>query len=102
MSNTGAEYIVYKFKKIQLKVNGKVIIGKDENTSVSNYDFVSYRLAHQIQNALGEEKVKSIEISDLDASSEAVNQLLRLLVKLNFAEEGLEGLYLYGWHSGME
>ena len=88
------EYIAYKFKRILLKINGKDIIGEDGYKSAYYYDFVSYRVAHLIQNALGEEKVKSIEIKSLDASSEAVNQLLRFLDTLDFAEKGLESLTL--------
>ena len=105
MCNAGAEYISYKFKKIFFKVNGKDIITGDRDflnrELARDYDLVSYRLIHQIQNALGSEKVHLIELSELEASSEAVNQLLRLLVTFDFAEEGLDELELWRWNSGI-
>ena len=81
-----------------VKINDKTIIG-DDNSYAEDYDFVSYRVAHKIQDTLAGAKVSKINISDLFASSEATSQVLRLLDDLEFADDGLKELIFYDWRN---
>ena len=45
-----------------------------------------------------DDKALSIELSFLNASTETTNQLLELIVGLEFAKEGFKELILNEWH----
>ena len=56
----------------------------------------------KIQHTLGEEKVQKLDLSELTATSEDLNQLLRLLDNLKYADDGLRELKFHDWRQMVE
>ena len=99
---TGSEYIAYKLYEVYFSINGESILKVEKGSSIESKQFVSYRVAHKTQNILMDNKASSIVLSNLNAPTETTNQLLELIVGLEFAEEGLKKLRLNKWHGMKE